>query len=47
MNLPLHCMDSTEVVWQNCSLDVLGPLTQTSENSKNLLIFQDELSKYT
>jgi hypothetical protein len=43
-NLLLHLMDTPEVVWQNCSLDILGPLTQTSENSKYLLIFQDELS---
>jgi len=41
-------MDMPEAVWQNSSsLDILGPLTQTSEDRKYLLIFQDELSKYT
>ena len=45
--LPLQITNTPEVVWQNCSLDIVGPLTQTSENSKYLLTFQDELSKYT
>jgi hypothetical protein len=47
-NLPLHFMDTPEAVWQNSSsLDILGSLTQTSENRKYLMIFQDELSKFT
>jgi hypothetical protein len=45
--LPLQITDTPEVVWQNCSLDIIGPLTQTSEGNKYLLTFQDELSKYT
>ena len=45
--LPLQITNTPEVVWQNCSLDIVGPLTQTSENNKYLLTFQDELSKYT
>jgi transposase InsO family protein len=40
-------MDIPEVVWQNCSLDIVEPLTQMSENNKYLLTFQDKLSKYT
>jgi hypothetical protein len=42
----MQITDTPEVVWQNCSLDIVGPLTQTSENNKYLLTFQDELSKY-
>jgi transposase InsO family protein len=45
--LPLQITDTPEVVWQNCSLDIGGPLTLTSENNRYLLTFQDELSKYT
>jgi hypothetical protein len=45
--LPLQITDTPEVVWQNCSLDIVGPLTQTSEDNRYLLTFQDELSKYT
>ena len=45
--LPLQITDTPEVVWQNCSMDIVGPLTQTSEGNKYLLTFQDELSKYT
>jgi IS30 family transposase len=35
------------VVWKICSLDIVEPLTLTSDNNKNLLTIQDELSKYT
>ena len=45
--LPLQITDTPEVVWQNCSLDIVGPLTQMLENNKYLLRFQDVLSKYT
>jgi hypothetical protein len=45
--LPLHITDTPDVVWQNSSLDIVGPLTLTSENNRYLLAFQDELSKYT
>ena len=45
--LPLQITDTPEVVWQKCSLDIVGPLTQTLENNKYLLTFQDKLSKYT
>ena len=27
--LPLQITDTPEVVWQNCSMDIVGPLTQT------------------
>jgi hypothetical protein len=46
-NIPLQITVTPEVVWQNCSLDIFGPLTQTSEDNRYLLTFQDELSKYT
>ena len=45
--LPLQITDTPEVVSQNCSMDIVGPLRQTSEGNKYLLTFQDELSKYT
>jgi len=45
--LPLQISDKPEVVWQNCSMDIVGPLTQTNEGYKYLLTFRDELSKYT
>jgi transposase InsO family protein len=45
--LHLQIADTPEIVWQNCSLDIVGPLTQTSEDNRCLLTFQDELSKYT
>ena len=45
--LPLQITDTPEVVWQNCSMDIVGPLTQTCEGNRYLLTFQDELSRYT
>ena len=45
--LPLKITDTPDSVWQNCSMDIVGPLTQTYEGNKYLLTFQDELSKYT
>ena len=32
--LPLQITDTPEVVWQKCSLDIVGPLTQTLEDNK-------------
>jgi transposase InsO family protein len=45
--LPLQITDTPDLVSQNCSMDIVGPLTQTCEGNKYLLTFQDELSKYT
>jgi len=45
--LPLQITNTPEIVWQNCSLNIVGPLTQTLEDNKYLLTFQDELFKYT
>ena len=45
--LPLQITDTPEIVWQNCSMDIVGPLTQTCEGNRYLLTFQEELSKYT
>ena len=45
--LPLQITDMPEVVCQNCSMDIVGPLTQNFEGNKCLLTFHDELSKYT
>ena len=39
--------DTPEVVAQNCSMDIVGHLTQTSKGNKYILTFQDELSNYT
>ena len=35
------------MVWENCALDIVGPLSQTLDRNKYVLTFQDELSKYT
>jgi len=45
--LPLQITDTPEFVWQNCSMDIVGPLTSTCESNRYLLTFQYELSKYT
>ena len=45
--ITLQITDTPDFVWQNCSMDIVGPLTQTCEGNKYLLTFQDELSKYT
>jgi transposase InsO family protein len=45
--LPLQITDTPGVVWQNCSMYIVGPITQTSEGNKYLLTLQNELSKYT
>jgi hypothetical protein len=44
--LPLQITDKPDVVWQKCSLDIVGPLTPTLQD-KYLLTFQDGLSKFT
>ena len=38
---------SPEVVWEKCALDIVGPLSQTSDGNRYVLTFQDELSKYS
>ena len=45
--LPLKIIDTPEVVWQKCSLGIVGPLTQTLKGNKYLLTIQDELPKHT
>ncbi|PNF14896.1 hypothetical protein B7P43_G05140 [Cryptotermes secundus] len=45
--MPLQITTTPDVVWEKCSLDIVGPLTLTLEGNKYLLTFQDELSKYT
>jgi len=44
--LPLQITDTPDVVWQKCSMDMVGPLTPTLQD-KYLLTFQDGLSKFT
>jgi len=44
--LPLQITDTPEVVWKNCSMDIVGPLTQNFDGNKYLPTFQYELSKY-
>ena len=45
--LPLQITDTPEIVRQNCSMDIVGPLTQTCEVNKYFLTCQALLSKYT
>jgi len=47
MKPSLKITDTPEIVWQNCSMDIVGPMTQSHESNRYLLTFQDELSKYT
>jgi transposase InsO family protein len=36
-----------EVVWEKCTLNIVGSLSRTLDGNKYVLTFQDELSKYT
>lgn len=45
--MPLMITTTPEVVFEKCSLDVVGPLPTSMNNMKYLLTFQDELSKFT
>lgn len=45
--MPLQITTTPQVVWEKCCMDIVGPLTVTSEGHKYILTFQDELSKYT
>jgi IS30 family transposase len=45
--MPLKITTTLDVVWEKCALDIVGPLSQTSEGNKYALTFQYELSKYT
>jgi len=45
--LPLQITDTPDVVWEKCSMDIVGPLTPTLQDNKYFLTFQDELSKFT
>jgi len=45
--ITLQITNTPEIVRQNCSMDIVGPLTQTYENNRYLPTFQDELSKFT
>jgi hypothetical protein len=45
--MPLQITTTPDVVWEKCSLDIVGPLTTTVDGNKYLLTFQDELSKFT
>jgi hypothetical protein len=44
--MPLQ-ITTPDVVWEKCSLDIVGPLTTTLDGNRYLLTFQDELSKFT
>jgi hypothetical protein len=46
IKMPLQ-ITTPEVVWEKCRMDIVGPLTVTTEGHKYILTFQDELSKYT
>jgi len=45
--MPLQITATPEDVWGKHSMDIVGPLTVTTEGHKYILTFQDELSKYT
>jgi hypothetical protein len=45
--MPLEITTTLEVVWEKCSMDIVGPLAVTTQDHKYILTFQDELSKYT
>ena len=45
--MPPQNTATPEVVWEKCSMDIVGPLTVTTEGHKYIQTFQDELSKYT
>jgi hypothetical protein len=45
--MPMKITTTPEVVWKKCALDIVGPLSQTSDGNRYVLTFQDELSKYT
>jgi hypothetical protein len=45
--MPLQITTTPNVVWEKCSLDIVGPLTTTTDGNKYLLTFQDKLSKFT
>ena len=47
VKMPLQITTTPEVVWKKCCMDIVGPLTVTTEGQKYILTFQDELSKYT
>ena len=45
--MPLQITTTPDVVWEKCCMDIVVPLTVTTECHKYILTFQDELSKYT
>jgi len=47
VKMPLQITTTPDVVWEKCCMDIVGPLTVTTEGHKYILTFQDELSKYT
>jgi len=47
VKMPLQITTTHNVVWKKCCMDIVGPLTVTTESHKYILTFQDELSKYT
>jgi transposase InsO family protein len=47
VKMPLQITTTPEVVWEKCCMDIVGPLTITTEGHNYILTFHDELSKYT
>jgi hypothetical protein len=45
--MPMKVTTTPDVVWAKCAVDIVGPLSQTSDGNKYVLTFQDELFKYT
>ncbi|KAL6427136.1 hypothetical protein ACFW04_008638 [Cataglyphis niger] len=45
--VPLIIMDTPTKLFEKCALDIIGPLTVTTNGNKYLLTFQDNLTKFS
>jgi len=43
---PLIITDTLSKLFEKCALDIVGPLTITTQGNKYLLTFQDSLTKF-
>lgn len=47
VRVPMEITDTPSYPFEKCSLDIVGPLTETTNRNKYILTFQDHLSKYS
>ncbi|KAJ8895448.1 hypothetical protein PR048_000781 [Dryococelus australis] len=47
VGMPLEITEMTQIVWEKCSMYIVGPLRATERGNRYVLTFQDLLSKYT